>query len=323
MLVRRQEAFGECRLVWVTQDSARAEELRGEDAEVHLVGEWHGPFSPAVARTVWRSLRRVLRDRPRVVVTSGSGIVVPFCLMARMAGARLVFVETSARVRGPSSSGRVLSRLADHVIAQWDDMHAVYPDATIARSSTVEGLAAEPPGNGAGTFVAVGTHSQPFDRLLTAVDRAAAQGVLPAPVTAQVGPSVYQMRHAEVLHFVTPQEMDAAIGRAKHVVCHAGSGTIATALRAGRRPLVMARLQQYGEHFDDHQQQIVDKLAALDLVVPIGDEITTADLARAERPLRLPTELERLPLLADALADRVQQVLGADGRHRLPVVARH
>jgi UDP-N-acetylglucosamine--N-acetylmuramyl-(pentapeptide) pyrophosphoryl-undecaprenol N-acetylglucosamine transferase len=301
VLLRHQEAFEGCRIVWVTQESARALALQREGAELHVLGEWDRASARAIARIVWRSLGLILRDRPRTVVTSGSGIVVPFCALARLSGARVLFIETAARVRGASGSGRVLSRLANHVIAQWDDMRAVYRGATIARTSVVEGLAAQPRTEGAGTFVAVGTHSQPFDRLLRMVDRAAEASILPVPVAAQVGPSRQRMRHAEPRDLVTPEEMQAAIGRVRHVVCHAGTGTIATALRAGRRPLVLARLARHGEHFDDHQQQIVDKLAALDLIVPLGDEITADDLARAERPLHLPPELARLPLLVDCV----------------------
>jgi UDP-N-acetylglucosamine--N-acetylmuramyl-(pentapeptide) pyrophosphoryl-undecaprenol N-acetylglucosamine transferase len=311
VLLRHRGAFDGYRIVWVTQNSARADRLRLEGAEVNTVGEWHGPLSLAAARTVWRSFRLLVRERPRVIVTSGSGIVVPFCLMARLAGARIVFIETTARVNGPSSSGRVLSRLAEHVIAQWDEMRAVYRNATIARASILDGLRTEPPTEGTGTFVAVGTHSQPFDRLLRAVDRAAAAGILPAPVTAQVGPSTQRLRDANAVDLLTPQEIEDGVRRSRYVVCHAGSGMIATALRTGRRPLVMARLQRHGEHFDDHQQQIVNKLAAFDLVVPVGDKIMESDVARAERPLCLPAELARLPLLVDCVAERVHGMLGS------------
>src|ERR1700727_117871 len=132
LLLRHQEAVDGCEIVWVTQQSARAERRRGDGIPVHVLGEWdRAKLWSASARAIWRSLGLILRQRPRVVVTSGSGIVVPFCLMARIQGARLVFIETAARVRGASSSGRVLSRIAHEVIGQWDDMRAVYPGAVI------------------------------------------------------------------------------------------------------------------------------------------------------------------------------------------------
>jgi hypothetical protein len=47
---------------------------------------------------IWRSLVLGRRQRPRIVVSCGSGIVVPFCMLARPTGASLVFVETDAQV---------------------------------------------------------------------------------------------------------------------------------------------------------------------------------------------------------------------------------
>lgn len=310
LLLYVRGAFADHRLVWVTQKSDRAEELRRTGAEVHVLGEYHrSAFRLEAVRTVWRSLGLVVRQRPRVVVTSGAGIVVPFCVLARLAGAKVLFVETSARVRGPSSSGRVLSRVADRVIAQWEDMRAAYQGAAIARTTVVRTIAPRPATPGEGTFVGVGTHSQPFDRLLSMVDAAAGAGVLPLPVVAQVGPSSYELRHAEARDFMTPEEMEAAVRGARYVVSHAGSGTITTALGAGRRPLLLPRLRRYGEHFDDHQQEIVDKLASLDLAVPLGGEITRADLERADRPLEMPDELERLPTVADCVRAELERLV--------------
>lgn len=308
VLLSLREAFAGFDVVWITQQSDRAEALRRAGERVRGLGEYsRGASLPATARTVWRSIALVARERPRLLVTSGAGIAVPFCVLARLAGAYVVFVETSARVRGASSSGRVLSRIANHVIAQWEEMRTVYPGATIARSNVVQVIATRPPVPGEGTFVGVGTHSQPFDRLLAMADRAIGAGLLPRPALIQTGPSTLSIDHAESREFVTPDEMEARIRSARFVVCHAGSGTLAGALRAGRRPLVLARLERHGEHFDDHQQQLVDKLASLDLAVPLGDEITSADLARADRPLRVPDELERLPPLLECVRDAVRR----------------
>jgi UDP-N-acetylglucosamine--N-acetylmuramyl-(pentapeptide) pyrophosphoryl-undecaprenol N-acetylglucosamine transferase len=310
LLLRHRAAFQGCRVMWVTQRSARAARLREQGDRVYVLGEWdRGSLWRTTMRTMRRSIGVLLRSRPRVVVTSGSGIVVPFCVMARVFGARVVFVETDACVVRATSSGRVLSRIAQDVIALWPEMQAVYPHATIARTTVVEGLRREPETVGEGTYVAVGTHSQPFNRLLRIVELAVEKGILPEPLTAQVGRSQQPMPHARVRDIITPEEFEAGINAARYVVCHAGTGTISTVLRAGRRPLVLPRLARYGEHFDDHQRQIVDKLADLDLVVPLEVEITEKDVTRALRPLSLPRETEQLPLLSDCLRGRVQHAV--------------
>ena len=308
LLLQLEHVLSDHRVVWVTQQSARAKGLLRSGRRVLDLGEYHGSLRQGSVSLIRRSLGIVARERPRFVITSGSGIVVPFCLLARLAGAKIVFVETSARVTGPSRSGRLLSRLAHRVIVQWEEMLQVYPGATAARSSALRGIAPALAGGGEGAFLAVGTHSQPFDRLVEMVDRATAAGVLPQPVRAQVGVSTHRMRHADASDIMRPEEMEQAIRAARFVVTHGGTGTISTALRAGRRPLVLPREGARGEHFDDHQHQIVDKLASLGLVVRLDGEITPEALAAAEAPLPAADGLSRLPELAVCLRRAVDEL---------------
>ena len=58
----------------------------------------------------WRILRR---ERPDVLVSTGSEIAIPFFLCAKALRIRTVFVESLCRVRTCSKTGRVLYPLAD------------------------------------------------------------------------------------------------------------------------------------------------------------------------------------------------------------------
>jgi UDP-N-acetylglucosamine transferase subunit ALG13 len=308
LLLRVHHALDDRKHVWVVEQSYRIAALREEGAEVHSLGAYHRTSPLAQLRAVWRTLRIFARERPQLVVTAGAGIVVLYCLLARLAGAYIVFIETSARVRGPSSSGRILSRLADHVIVQWEEMALVYPGAVVARTSTLDEFTESPSAAGQGVFVGVGTQWQPFDRLIAMVDRAAGEGHLPRPVFLQVGHSTYPVQHGETRTYITPSEMDEMMSAASYVICHAGVGTISAALRVGRRPLVLPRLSKHGEHWDDHQEQIVEKLADHDLVVRLGDEIRPEDLATAERPLMRSTHLGNFPPVTDCLRGHLREV---------------
>jgi UDP-N-acetylglucosamine--N-acetylmuramyl-(pentapeptide) pyrophosphoryl-undecaprenol N-acetylglucosamine transferase len=163
---------------------------------------------------------------------------------------------------------------------------------------------------GDGVFVGVGTHSQQFDRLLRLVDRAAGEGILPAPLVAQGGSSTYRPRHYQLRKWLSPEEVADAIRDAKYVICHAGAGLLSSALRAGRRPLVLPRLARHGEHYDDHQTQILAKLAGLGLGVPLGDEIGPADLAAARAPLSAPSTWALHPLVEDPLRAELEAAVG-------------
>lgn len=292
--------------IWVTERSARAEALAAAGERVLLLPHY-GRDPRQAGRNLRAAARAVARTRPRLVVCSGAGLTVPFCLAARAAGARIVFTETMARITGPSLSGRVNSRLASAVLVQWPEMAAVYPGARVCRPALLEGIG---PATGpqAGTFVAVGTWHQPFDRLLGLVDRAAGAGVLPAPVRAQSGACTYVPEHVEAQAFMAPEALEAAIASARLVIGHAGSGIIASALRTGHRPLILPRLERHGEHVDDHQLQIATRLAGYGLVTVLGEALGEAEVARALAPLpATPPEAAGEPLAA-ALADELARL---------------
>jgi UDP-N-acetylglucosamine transferase subunit ALG13 len=286
-----RSALAGYRRVWIV-DEVRAGRLRDEGERVHILPQYdRNPVRGKYLKNAALALGYVIRGRPRLVISSGAGGTVPFCLFARLSGARLIFIETMARVTSPSSSGRVLSRLATDALVQWPDQLAVYPRARLCRPALLEGVRAGPPPEGHGTFVAVGTHTQPFDRLLRLVDEAAGRGLLPKPILAQVGKAGYRPRVAETHALMTPSDVERAIDSSRYVVCHAGSGLMSAALRAGRKPLVLPRLATHGEHFDNHQEELASKLASLGIAVRLTDEIGPAELARASTPLpRLETE---------------------------------
>jgi UDP-N-acetylglucosamine--N-acetylmuramyl-(pentapeptide) pyrophosphoryl-undecaprenol N-acetylglucosamine transferase len=249
------------------------------------------------------SLRLAARERPELVVTSGAGIAVAFTGAARARGARVVFAETMARVRDSSVSGRVLARLAGRTLVQWEEMVDVHPRAVTCRPALLEDLPHGPAERGAGTFVALGTHHQRFGRLLSMVERAMRDGVVPQPVHVQAGATpLGALPGAATL---PPEEMRERISGADLVVCHGGAGIIATTLRSRRRPLVLPRLARHDEHVDDHQEQITAKLGELGLAVPLSGAITAADVAATRAPIPAPGWPLDMPTVSEALARAV------------------
>lgn len=117
-------------------------------------------------------------------------------------------------------------------------------------------------------FVALGTHEQPFDRSLDIVEPLAAEHEL----VIQHGhtPPRPGLR-AEWIDFGAYDEIVELMRRSDAVICHAGVGTIMTALSIGKHPVVLPRLAAHGEHVDDHQLQITRAFDELGLVVSAGE----------------------------------------------------
>lgn len=304
LLIALSGAVQDADRLWVLPEGARRDALAADGERTAAVRIFGSSPTALIGnlQDAGRSLRRV---RPEIVITSGAGVVVPYCVMARALGARVIYMETMARVTSGSKAGKVLSRIAETTLVQWPETLAVYPGARRCSPPLLEHDAPVGPMRRQGTFVALGTHWQPFRRLMRIVEDAVAAGLLPRPVTAQVGEFSYPSESITMVSSLPPERLAELMRSSEIVICHGGAGIIATAIRAGRRPLALARREHDGEHIDDHQQEIVSKLASLGLLAPLEQGITEEALAIG----RADVSAEELPLpgpsMRQALVDAV------------------
>ncbi|HSS80508.1 MAG TPA: PssD/Cps14F family polysaccharide biosynthesis glycosyltransferase [Gaiellaceae bacterium] len=123
-----REAWKEIERVWVTLDTADVRALLPDEDVLFA----HGPTNrnlPNLLRNVVFAFRVVRRVRPLVIVTTGAGVAVPFIWIGRLFGARVVYVETLARVEGPSLSFRLVAPLVSRVYVQWPELLRAIPKA--------------------------------------------------------------------------------------------------------------------------------------------------------------------------------------------------
>ncbi len=69
------------------------------------------------------------KENPKVVLTTGALIAFPFCLFGKLLGKKVIYIESFARVDKPSLTGKMVYRLADLFIVQWEDMLKTYKKA--------------------------------------------------------------------------------------------------------------------------------------------------------------------------------------------------
>ena len=75
------------------------------------------------------SLRILSAEQPDVVITTGVLAVIPLCLLSRIWGAKLVFIESFANVHSPTRTGKFLYWFADRFYVQWPELLEFYPGA--------------------------------------------------------------------------------------------------------------------------------------------------------------------------------------------------
>ena len=157
-------------------------------------------------------------------------------------------------------------------------------------------------------LVTVGTHEDPFDRML--------EGVRDFPegeeIIVQHGPSAVRPAGAVCHEYMPFDELQAHVRRARVVVSHAGVGSIMVALAAGHRPILVPRLSARGEHVDDHQVPLARRLARAGAVVLVEDASRLAEIVMRTDDSAGGAGLEASSLAAD-LRGYLETLVGAPG----------
>jgi len=102
--------------------------LQGKAWKTFYLVDPHGNLFKYLLNAL-QSLMLVLRDRPELIISTGAGMVIPTCLIGKLLGAKLVFIETAARVHTPSRTGKLLYRFSDLFLVQWEPLLDYYPKA--------------------------------------------------------------------------------------------------------------------------------------------------------------------------------------------------
>lgn len=102
-------------------------------------------------------------------------------------------------------------------------------------------------------FVTVGTHEQPFDRLIQKMDELKRDGVLQEEVIIQTGYSTYEPKYCQWSKLIPYSQMVKNVAEARIVITHGGPASFIMPLQIGKIPIVVPRQSQFGEHVNDHQ----------------------------------------------------------------------
>jgi UDP-N-acetylglucosamine:LPS N-acetylglucosamine transferase len=71
----------------------------------------------------------ILREKPDLIVSTGADVAVPTCLIGKLMGAKLIYIESGGYVTTASISGRLVYPFADLFIVQWKSALINFPRA--------------------------------------------------------------------------------------------------------------------------------------------------------------------------------------------------
>ena len=86
-------------------------------------------FLPKFIGNTFRSLRIIIKERPKVMITTGVLAIIPMALLIKLFGGKLIYIESFAKVTSKTLSGKLLYQFADRFYVQWEEMLKLYPNA--------------------------------------------------------------------------------------------------------------------------------------------------------------------------------------------------
>lgn len=103
-------------------------------------------------------------------------------------------------------------------------------------------------------LVTLGTQTQKFERLLEAIENSNLNDEI---IVQAGGSSDFQSKKMQIMKFINYEEMNKLIEKADYIITHGGTGSIIMPLQKNKKVIACARLEKYGEHINNHQQELV------------------------------------------------------------------
>ncbi len=102
------------------------EEKLQKYGKVYVVGECNRQHPSQVILVLIRCAKIILRERPDVVISAGAAVGCITCFLAKLIGAKVVWIDSITNVEQISLSGRMVRYIADLSLVQWPNLVEQY-----------------------------------------------------------------------------------------------------------------------------------------------------------------------------------------------------
>ncbi len=130
-LLRLMEYWEKYSAFCITTSEVARKKLQ-QYGRVYVVGECNRQQPIKVLRVLMRCIRIVFKERPDVVISTGAAPSCMVCVIAKLLGAKVIWIDSIANVYCLSLSGRIIRPLADLFLTQWPDIAEKYKNVEYA-----------------------------------------------------------------------------------------------------------------------------------------------------------------------------------------------
>lgn len=116
------EAFENHNIFFITNDDPRLKHIKYQKFLFDYIGnnQWR------MIKSFPRTFKILIKEKPDIIISTGAEISIPSFILAKILGIKTIYIESWARVKNKSRSGRVLYYIADVFLVQWPDLLKKY-----------------------------------------------------------------------------------------------------------------------------------------------------------------------------------------------------
>jgi len=93
---------------------------------VYVVGECNRQHPVRVVRVLLRCINVAFKERPDVVISTGAAAGCMLCLLGKILGAKVIWIDSITNVERISLSGKMVLYIADLFLVQWPELASRY-----------------------------------------------------------------------------------------------------------------------------------------------------------------------------------------------------
>lgn len=93
---------------------------------VYVVGECNRQHLLRVVKVLMRCIKIMVKEKPDVVLSTGAAAGCMLCLLGKLLGAKVIWIDSITNVERISLSGRMVRYVADLFLVQWPELAGQY-----------------------------------------------------------------------------------------------------------------------------------------------------------------------------------------------------
>ena len=97
---------------------------------VYVVGDCNREHPLRAIAVLIRCMKVIFREKPDVVISTGAAPGCMCCLLAKLFGAKVTWLDSIANTEKLSMSGHIIRPFADLILTQWPDVAKKYSNVS-------------------------------------------------------------------------------------------------------------------------------------------------------------------------------------------------